>query len=171
MPRPKLTFRTLISNLSAIGSAIGLPRLKGDQGSSTVEYALTFILLMMMLFGVAGFGLGLYAYHFVANAAREATRWATVNGSACITDNSCKSPATVGDVRAYVGTIIPPGIDPTQVTVAATWPSTAGICAATSNAPGCTVKVQVTYKYNFIFPLIHTGPLTLSSSSDMTITH
>jgi hypothetical protein len=39
------------------------------------------------------------------------------------------------------------------------------------NYPGCTVEVQVSYKFNFIFPLVRTTPVTLSSSSEMVIVH
>jgi Flp pilus assembly protein TadG len=171
MPRRESTSRTFGSGLPRRISSPYMQQLKGEEGGSLVEYAISFILFATMLFGITGFGLGLYAYHFVGNAAREATRWASVNGSSCATDASCKSPATASDVQAYVGTIVPPGIDATQVTVATVWPSTGGFCTATKNHPTCTVKVQVSYKYNFILPLVHITPLTLSSTSETTITH
>jgi Flp pilus assembly protein TadG len=171
MPRHESMLRTYRALTPARLAAKGWPRVKEEDGGSLVEYALVVILLLLMVFGIGGFALGLYAYHFVGYAARDATRWASVNGSTCATDNSCISPAKASDVQNYVTKMVPAGIDASQVTVAATWPSTGGLCAATKNAPGCTVKVQVTYKYNFVFPLIHSGPLTLSSSSEMTITH
>ena len=55
--------------------------------------------------------------------------------------------------------------------MAIVWPSTGGFCTATKNDPTCTVNVQVSYKYNFILPLVHISPLTLTSTSDTTITH
>jgi len=39
------------------------------------------------------------------------------------------------------------------------------------NYPGCTVEVQVQYTYNFIFPLIRTTPITLTSTAEMVIAH
>jgi Flp pilus assembly protein TadG len=148
-----------------------VPHLKGEEGSTLVEYPLIFILCMTMLFGIAGFGQALYAYHFVGYAAREATRWASVHGSACTTDSSCAAAAKASDVQTYVGNMVPPGINSSQLTVTTTWPSTAGICATTSNAPGCTVQVQVSCNYSFILPLVRSSPIKLSSTSDMTITH
>ena len=124
-----------------------------------------------MLFGICGFGQALYAYHFVSHAAREATRWAAVNGYTCTNDASCTAPATQTDIQNYVARLTPPGIDPSNLTVSATWPSTEGICAKYDNDPGCTVEVKVSYKYSFILPLIGINPLTLSSTSDMIIAH
>lgn len=52
-----------------------------EKGSVLVESAITVAVLFVILFGIIDFGRALYTYHFVANAAREATRWASVNGS------------------------------------------------------------------------------------------
>jgi Flp pilus assembly protein TadG len=149
--------------------------LMGEEGTDLVEFAIMFLLLMTLLFGIAGFGHALYAYHFVSNAAREATRWAAVNGSTCGTDGSCTAPATATDVQTFVTNRTPPGIDSNQITVTPTWnpagsngPST---CTKTNNAPGCTVEVQVSYNFQFVFPLIRTSVLPLSSTSEMVIAH
>jgi len=149
--------------------------LVGEEGTDLVEFAIMFILLMMLLFGIAGFGHALYAYHFVSNTAREATRWAAVNGSTCATDGSCTAPATSTDLQTFVTNHTPPGIDPKQITVTPTW-NPAGsngplTCSTTANAPGCTVEVQVSYSFHFIFPLISTSALPLSSTSEMVIAH
>lgn len=147
---------------------------QGERGSTLVEFALVFILLMTMLLGIAGFGHALYAYHFVSNVAREATRWAIVNGSTCASDGSCAAPATPSDIDAYVKSLAPPGITPANITTTVTYPVVAGqpiVCATTNNAPGCTVDVQVSYPFTFIFPLLPTNPITMSSSSEMVIAH
>lgn len=106
----------------------------GERGTSLVEYAIVCVLSLTLLFGIIDFGRALYAYHFISNAARTATRWAAVNGSACSTDSSCTAPvsctssgcstctsgcAPAGgtDISNYVKSITPPGIDTTQLTV------------------------------------------------------
>jgi Flp pilus assembly protein TadG len=152
-------------------AAAGFARLKGEEASSLVEYAVIMTMLFMLLFGIAGFAEALYSYHFVAHAAREGTRWASLNGSTCAGDGSCGSPAAASDVQTYINNMVPAGIDGSKVTVNATWPSTAGVCATTDNAPGCPVEVQVSYQFNFNFPLIKVSQLTLQSSSEMTIAH
>ena len=173
----------------------GQARMRGarERGSALVEYALIFIVFMTLLFGIAGFGHALYAYHFVNNAAKEATRWAAVNGYTCSTDNSCNGTgnmnngsASAGDVTNFVKTITPLGIDPTKVAVTACGVSGGTACATSTpddctktvgtvapqpNYPGCTVQVTVQYTFSFILPLIQTAPLTVSSTSEMIIAH
>jgi Flp pilus assembly protein TadG len=169
----------------------GFRRLKGEEGSGLVEYALIFIVFITMLLGIMDFCRMLYAYHFVSNAAREATRWASVNGSTCADDNSCNGtspmnngPASLTDVQNYVSALaVPAGINTSStgcggsacLTTTPTW-NPAGsngptICSTTVNYPGCTVEVQVSYSFNFLFTLVHTSPVTLSSTSEMVIVH
>jgi Flp pilus assembly protein TadG len=170
-----------------------LRRLRGEEGAALLEYAMVFILLMTLLFGVMGMGEMLYSYHFVSSVARDATRWAAVNGATCGTalggDSSCNGtapmnngPASESDIQTYVTNHTPLGIQSSQITTTPTWPVQAGgptICSAKVNGlggpyknyPGCTVEVQVRYNYTFIFPLIRTTPLTLSSTSEMIIAH
>jgi Flp pilus assembly protein TadG len=178
-------------------------RLKRVTGGTLVEFALVFIILVTILFGIAEFGHMLYAYHFVNQAAKEATRFAMVNGSTCNNDStfstnglgSCTAPVTctagscstctsgctfagINDIQNFVQMITPMGIDHTKVTVTPTWPGTSDYCATTvpnHNGPSCPVDVQVSYNYNFLFPLIKlkTGgsAVTLSSKSEMVIAH
>ena len=103
------------------------------------------------------------------------------NGKLCADDTSCTAPAKAADIQNYVKTIIPQGVDATKVTITPTWPVKADsplICSAKvgglgpfDNYPGCTVQVQVQYTFKLIFPLVVTGPLTFTSSSDMVIVH
>jgi Flp pilus assembly protein TadG len=161
-----------------------LRRLRREEGAALLEYAIIFILMMTLLFGIMGMGQMLYSYHFVSSVARDATRWAAVNGYTCNSDGSCTAPATGPDVKTYVTNHTPLGIDSSQVTTTPNW-NPAGsngptICSAgvkgisavkIDNYPGCTVQVQVSYNYTFVFPLIRTKPLPLSSTSEMIIAH
>jgi Flp pilus assembly protein TadG len=97
-----------------------------QRGTTLVEFAFVIITFMTFLFGIIGFGHGLYAYHFVSNEAKEATRWAAVNGSTCNSDTSCNGtapmnngPVTEANIQDYVTNHIPPGIDPAKVTTVA----------------------------------------------------
>jgi Flp pilus assembly protein TadG len=161
--------------------ADGFKRFKAENGSALIEYALVFMFLMSMLLGIMDFGRVLYSYHFLSNAARDATRWASVNGAACgaqtpsnrTGDNSCNGvggmnngPASEKDIQTYVTRITPPGVDPTNLTTTAIWPGCGGL-----NSPGCPVEVTISYKFNFAVPFIRSTPLTLSSSSQMIIVH
>jgi Flp pilus assembly protein TadG len=172
-------------------------RQKKERGAALVEYAFILILFLTLLFGIGAFGHALYVYHFVNYAAKQATRWASVNGSTCNSDSSCNGvgtmnngPVTTANLTTYVQNIAPSGINPTGIKVTACGVSGGTACAAstpevcttaigsgvdalpaTPNYPGCTVQVQVQYTFTLIFPLISTAPITLSSTSDMIIVH
>lgn len=150
--------------------------LKGDAGSSLVEYALVFMVFMTMMLGIADFGRALYAYHFASGAARDATRYASVRGSTCSSDGSCVAsnsasgivgPTTQNDVTAFVKQT-PLGIDPANVHVTANWPN--------GNTPGNVVSVQVEYDFSFAVPIVSKlinggNPLQMKSTSEMVISH
>jgi Flp pilus assembly protein TadG len=161
-----------------------------EEGATIVEFALVVLLLMTMLLGIIDFCRVTYAYHFVSEVAREATRYAAVRGYTCNDDSSCSQatpdagPAAPGNtvVQDYVASITPPGIDSTKITTTPSWPLLANsptICSASVsgiggpflNYPGCTVKVEVRYNFSFITPLVHSGGITLSSTSEMVVAH
>jgi Flp pilus assembly protein TadG len=155
-----------------------LRKLKGQDGNNLIEYALVFMFFMSMVLGIVDFSRALYTYHFLSNAAREATRYAAVRGSTCNYDLSCSAatpdtgPAAPGNtvIQDYVATIVPPGLNSTNLTTTPSWPGTGTICTVANN-PGCPVEVQVSYNFTFVVPFIRTTPLTLSSSSEMIIVH
>lgn len=149
-----------------------------ETGSAIVEFAVAVVLLLVMVFGVVDFGRALYTYHFLSNAAREATRWASVNGATCGSDGSCPGgPASQSTLNTYIQNIVPPGVDPSKVTVAQAcgvegW----GKCSASPatcilDEPGCDVQVQLSYNFNFLVPLVHNGSIAMSSSSEQIISH
>jgi Flp pilus assembly protein TadG len=149
----------------------GLRKLKGEDGNNLIEYAIVFMFFMSMLLGIVDFSRALYSYHFLSNAAREATRWAAVRGNTCTDDGSCTAEALQSDIQTYVTNITPPGVDSTKLTTTASWPGTSPICEEDAHSPGCPVDVQVSYNFTFVVPFIRTTPLTLSSSSEMIIVH
>ena len=175
--------------------AAGLYRLKGECGSALIEFALVLIIFLTLLLAIMGFGQVLYAYHFVSSAAKSAARWAAVNGYTCGPtavagtpfDGSCNGtggmnngPAKASDIQSYVATMAPPGITSasTRLVTNASWPTQPNgptVCktAATQNMPGCTVQVQVSYIFNFVFPMIgySLSSVTLSSTSEMVVVH
>ena len=109
-------------------------------------------------------------------------------------DSSCNGtapmnngPASSTDIQTYVTRLVPSGLDSSKVTTTPNWPTpspkpsactanpTAPSClcytTATQNYPGCTVEVQVTYAFSFLYPFIHSGSINLSSTSEMVIVH
>jgi Flp pilus assembly protein TadG len=155
----------------AVRSLGGL--LKQEAGSGLVEYAIIFMVFMTMLLGIADFGRALYAYHFVSNAAREATRYASVRGQTCITDTCWlydETPMgprvlTATDLTKFVQNV-PLGIDQTKVSL-----TPDPVWSDANEQPGSTVQVTVSYNFNFVFPFVYNKPLTLTSQSQTVIVH
>lgn len=179
---------------------------RSQRGTTLVEFVLGIMILLTMMLGVVEFSRVAYAYHFVSNMARTATRWAALNGHTCANDTSSTDTGgscngtdgmhdgPVGpndqtnaqaqaDVQAYVQGHAPEGINPSNLTVTATWLSPTGappICTTAlsgytnspyPNYPGCSVQVKVSYQFNFLFPFVQTGSITLASTSQMVIVH
>jgi len=128
---------------------------RSERGAATLEFGMVVVVFFMFVFGVMDFGRALYTYHFVSNAACEATRYAMVRGSAST------SPATANDITDYVKAITPMGINPSDITVSTTW--------SPNDAPGASVKVQVSDNFKFMTPVFMKYQLPLSGSSQMVI--
>lgn len=166
------------AGFSNANPVLGLRKLTREDGNNLIEYALVFMFFMSMVLGIVDFGRALYTYHFLSNAAKEAARYGAVRGSTCNNDSSCSAadpdagPAAPGNtvIQDYVTTIVPPGVDPAKLTTDPSWPGGGAVCAV-SNSPGCPVEVTVSYNFDFVVPFIRSTPLTLSSSSEMTIVH
>jgi Flp pilus assembly protein TadG len=162
-----------------VGRGAARSKVLCEEGSALVEYAFTLIVLMITLVGIMDFGRALYTYHFLSNAAREATRWAAVNGSTCSNDSSCNGtgnmnngPASGSDVQSYVKNHAPSGIIPTSLTINPSWPGNGTTaCSSTPNSPGCPVEVEVAYRFNFLAPIVSSTSMTLTSTSEMLIAH
>ena len=126
-----------------------------DVGTALVEFGLVIVVFFMFVFGVMDFGRAIYTYHFVSNAAIEATRYAMVRGS------NSTNPVTASDVENYVKSRVPQGIDPSSLTVSTTW--------SPNNAPGSSVRIQVSDNFRCTTPFFMTYHMALSDSSQMVI--
>lgn len=138
----------------------------GERGATMVEFAISAMVMLVMLFGIMECSLLLYSYHTVSNAARQATRWAMVRGSDCVAP-TC--PASANDVKNYVLTQVPL-LDTSQITVNTTWSSSNGCTVSSVSGPagpGCTVAVQISYPFQLQLPFVPIGAITLSSTSQM----
>ena len=143
-----------------------------DLGSVTIETAVSFVLHFALLFGVMEASLGVYAFHFTAEAAREGTRFASVRGFSC-TGSMSACPAQSSDIQTYVKGMTYPGIDPAAMTVTTTWsafPSGTVCSPSTScNNPGDLVTVVVQYRFPFAVPLLPSNTWAVTSTSAMVI--
>lgn len=127
-----------------------------------VEFALASTILFSLVFGVISICLALYTYNAIAEAAREATRYAIVRGSKC-KSFATACPAIRTDVQTYVQSLHFPGITPASLSVPAS------CCWPTNNNPGSTVKVTVQYTFPLTIPFVPSQTLSMSSTSQMVI--
>jgi Flp pilus assembly protein TadG len=147
-------------------------RVLDETGSSLVEFALSFLVLMAMIFGIIQVGMIFYAFNFVAEASREAARYASVRGSACTGFSDCGIGPTDGTaVTNFVTGMAYPGINPSSLVlkVSTSWPGST-VANPPNNSPGNPVIVKVSYHVPIIVPLIPQNSFWLSSTSQMWIT-
>lgn len=164
-------------------------RTRDQRGSAVVEIALTIIPLFMFLFGVIEICFGVYNFHYLANAAHEAARYAIVRGSSwgttCDGSNSSGSgyggsqcTASTDDIASYITNRGFPGINITASDVCVQYfssvpTSSSSACTATTsnpaNAPGDIVEVRIRVPYKVTIPGLPVYTWNLQSTSQMVI--
>ncbi len=156
----------------------GIRRQNAEAGSGLIEFAVSLVVILSVLYGIIDAGRALYAYDWVANAARKGSRFMIVRGENCINDpnplpGGC--PATLLDLQNYIKNtngngLDTTGIDPSQITVTAGCQAPAGALAPPPCAPRAYVKVKVVYTFNFITPFLAAIPSwNMSSSSQVVV--
>lgn len=133
-------------------------RVKSEQGSELIEFALVLPLLLLVVLGIAEFGFIFMRYEVVTNAAREGARIAVLPGYLTADVQS--------RVVAYADAGGVPGLAPADVVVADT------TIAVGAGAPMQCKRVTVTYTYTYQFmngiaslfgPTFATVPMTAIS--------
>lgn len=147
---------------------------RAEEGATLIEAAVGLVIILALFIGLLEICLALYASHFVADAAREASRYAIVRGSmSCSSSpNLTNCDATSDQIQTWVRSLGYPGIDPQQLTVTTTWPSTGSACYPSTspcNNPGNLVNVAVTYAFPLNIPFWKSATIHLSSASQMVI--
>ena len=80
---------------------------RGMRGSTIVEFAVVFLILFAFMLGIIDFSRAMYAYHGISNAAREASRFASIRGHASCTTTprtfpTANCPLTTTDISSFV---------------------------------------------------------------------
>jgi Flp pilus assembly protein TadG len=154
-----------------------------EHGAVAIEFALSVIILVTLVFGCIGVAMGFYTYEVVNEYARDASRYAIVHGNGCIiksganASNSCAigsgtTPTANAALKTYLNNQIYPGINGNNLTVITTYAPGPGatICnVAACNGAGDQVTVQVTYPYLYNIPFIPQNSFTMNGSSTMVI--
>ncbi len=163
---------------------------RDESGIELVEFAMTALVLTIVMFAAFEFAFALYIFHFASYAAQEGSRFAMVRGNTwsknISTDCSTSAPpnftmpydctASITDIQNYVQSLATGGISSSAVSIDTTssyvWPgttpdgSTTG--CTTANSQGCLVKVTVKYSFNFM-PFMKLSALPISATSETVI--
>jgi Flp pilus assembly protein TadG len=131
-------------------------------GSSLVEFALTFSVLMAFVFTLMEACMASYTYSMISESAREATRYAIVHGSTCLTSSSASCTASAANINSYAKARGLPNVGGGTLNVNTTFPDG-------NAAPGSRVKVDITYLFPIKLPFVPKTSLSLDSSSQMVI--
>ena len=117
---------------------------EGQRGQSLVEFALVLPILLILVFGIIDFSMGLRAYVTLTNATREGARFGALGNSAGAYPTDCtgtNSTSVIGRVCTTMNGLSLSGVQAVSVLYPA------------GKAPGNSVKVSADYRYNFISPL------------------
>ena len=140
--------------------------LRTARGQSLAELSLTLPILLILVFGIIDFGLGMRSYISLANSVREGARFAAVGNPAGVPSDcdGVTNDTVYGRLCITTG-----GLDLNELVPSVTYPD--GI------SPGNSVVVAANYDYHFITPLgdlldFFSGGsfptiISLSSSTDM----
>jgi hypothetical protein len=175
------------------------PRPSRNLGQSLVEFALVLPIFLAILIGMVDIGRAVWANNAVANAAREAARWAVVHGGT--PDNECPAgpPVTTGQYKTRVVTPSTscPHPSPSRegirevarsFAIAGGTPKTIEVCYGidcsgdtdglgsdglpATNVRGTPVTVRVTSQVPMIVPqLVGISQIPVSATSTMLVNH
>lgn len=164
-----------------------------------MEVAVSLSIYSMLLFAVIELLLALYAYHFVSDAAREATRYAMIRGANSCYPNPAFPNCNLGPssitsttnprrnaVLQYIDSIGYPGLNSKNFSAEVTWwiaqQNANGNTSWTTrcserldakgnacNAEGNAVRVAVTYNFPLTLPWMRDFLIKVSSTSQMVI--
>jgi Flp pilus assembly protein TadG len=135
---------------------------RSENGQALVEFALTSCILMSFVFGLIEVCLAFYTYGMISECAREATRYAIVRGSTCVTSSNTSCTVSASAINTYASGRGWPNLGGGTINVTTTYPDG-------NEAPGSRVQVQIRYIFPIRIPLAPSHSLSMASLSEMYI--
>jgi hypothetical protein len=140
-----------------------------EEGQALVEFALTIVIFLVILMGVVDFGMAIYKFNGVSEAAREIARVTSVHPCASPTDLSC-TPGGSAETTAVIAVqknLVPALDDPDFTCVDETGTPVDPLPCDFSKH---SIQVEITSEYRPVTPLLGlTGPWTMKGSSSAQI--
>ena len=140
-----------------------------EAGQGLVEFSLTIIVFLVILMGVIDFGMAIYKFNGVSQAARELARVTSVHPCAVAGALTC-SPGASAETQEVLATqknLVPGLTDPVFTCVDGSGnPVTPNPCDFSSDS----IQVEITAPYRPVTPLLGlTGTWTMKGSSSAQI--
>jgi Flp pilus assembly protein TadG len=127
---------------------------------------------LFLLIGFVVGAMGVFRYQEVAFLSREAARYASTHGGTYRSDAGLAAGTSEEWTQDIIDNAVTPkrtALDPTKLTVTASWPTVINQPDHPDNWPGS--KVTVTVSYRWMPELYLIGPITLTSTSELPITN
>lgn len=144
-----------------------------ERGASLPETAIVMSVLLALTFGIIDFGRAMYTYNFVAQIAREGTRWAAVRGADSCANSTVNGTVTLADcnasgaqIQTYVQSLSQGATVANSISVSSPRYNCPSGGSGT-NEPGCTVSLTVTYPFKFV--ALPRAQINMASTSQMVI--
>jgi Flp pilus assembly protein TadG len=136
-------------------------RLREEDGGSLTEFALSISTALTLVFVLIQLCLALYSYGMISETAREATRWAIVRGSTCVTGAGASCTTSISAIKTYAQGLGFPNLGSGTLSATPTFPQS---CETPDT---CTVKVVVTYTVPINLPFVPHNAVIMQSTSIM----
>lgn len=128
----------------------------GQRGTATAELGMVLPLFALLFIGAIDMSRAMFAYSTLTHASQKAARFA------CVRSSSSDNPASAEQIKARARQHIV-GLNPAEVDVDTSYLST--------NAPGGTVQVQLSYSFEPLTPFVPFETINLAGSSQMNISN
>jgi Flp pilus assembly protein TadG len=155
-----------------------LVRRCGSRGQALAEFALVVPIFLLVLFGIIDFGRYVYYVQVLNNAAREGARYAIVHGSSSLDPSGPPESGTssadpsgtnvVAVVRNFAVGVIG---DVTVLAITPQWLAQPSCTSSGTNARENCVKVQVTYQFHSVIPVVPIPAIQITGESTLVINH
>jgi Flp pilus assembly protein TadG len=139
-----------------------------ERGQGLVEFSLTIIVFLVILMGVVDFGMAIYKFNGVSQAAREIARVTSVHP--CVTPGALTcSPGGSSQTQTVINVqknLVPGLTNPTFTCIDQAGATKPGVCDFSQDS----IQVEITAPYRPITPLLGlTGTWTMKGSSSAQI--
>jgi Flp pilus assembly protein TadG len=141
-------------------SAMVAAMVRGEEGQSLVEFAISSTVLLTFIFSMAEATLAYYSYDMISESAREGTRYAMVRGSSCTTSGGSSCEATAAQVNSYVTSLGWPNLAGGTMTVNTTYPD------GNENPQTSRVLVSIQYVFPITLPFVPSRSISMNASSE-----